>query len=188
MYPARTEPHSGPAQARSSIADWLDVGLIRIGPIAFLLVLAAALGPAWADEPNQVERQVLSLANAARESAGLPPLHLHADLIRAARIQTLRMAVAGGLFHTDNVRLQAVTPWWTRLAENVGMGRTVERIHATFLASPSHAANMLGDFNCVGVGAGRDSDDRLFVTVIFAKIPLERVVQAAEFDHAPRPH
>ena len=163
------------------------MGWIRIGPIFFLLVLGLAPGPARADEPNQLERQLLSLVNSARETAGLPPLRPHADLTRAARVQTLRMAIAGGLFHTEGPRLQEVTPWWTRLAENVGMGPTAERIHATFLASPSHAANMLGDFNYVGVGAGRDSDDRLFVTVIFARIPSERVIHAAGVDAVPRP-
>lgn len=153
-----------------------------------MLVLVATPDLARADGPNQIEKDVVSLVNSAREAAGLPPLALHADLVRAARIQTLRMAIAGSLFHTEGARLQEVTPWWTRLAENVGMGPSVERIHATFLASPPHAANMLGDFNYLGVGAGRDSDDTFFVTLIFARIPSERVIRAAGADafHLPR--
>jgi uncharacterized protein YkwD len=163
------------------------VGLVRIGPIVLVFLAAAHSGVAQADEPNPAEWQVLALANAARESLGRPPLQLHADLVRAARVQTVRMARAGGLFHTENASLQAITPSWTRLAENVGMGASVERIHATFLASPSHAANLLGDFNCVGVGAGRDPEGRLFVTVIFAKIPSEPVVQATTLQSVRQP-
>ena len=87
----------------------------------------------------------------------------------------------------------AIVPSWQRLAENVGVGgmrsscslsdlRTntdsvVVALHNAFVASSGHYANMVGDFNQVGIGVHIDSDE-LWVTVRFAKGDLPRTSYA----------
>jgi hypothetical protein len=173
-------PHRTPTHVSDARADWLDVGSLHIGPVVLAVTLWSVPAQAQADHPNTVEQTVAFLVNSVRSAEGLSPLSLHADLAHAAREQALRMAETGRLFHSESARLQAVTPWWTRLAENVGMGPTVERIHTMFLASAPHAANMLGDFNCLGVGVEGHPDGTLFVALIFARIPPERFVQTSD--------
>ena len=41
------------------------------------------------------------------------------------------------------------------------------------MASPSHRANILGDYNQVGIGVSVADDGRLWVTVVFMKGPAD---------------
>jgi len=51
----------------------------------------------------------------------------------------------------------------------VGVGGDVAALHQAFWNSPGHRANMLGDYNRVGVGVV--NSDRLWVTFTFVKAP-----------------
>jgi hypothetical protein len=64
-----------------------------------------------------------------------------------------------------------VTREWTRLGENVGYAGSVEGVHAAYMNSPGHRANILGDYNRVGLGATRDANGRLWTTVVFLRGP-----------------
>lgn len=86
-----------------------------------------------------------------------------------ARAHTEDMMAAGAIFHSTSAELQsAAGSGWTKLGENVGRGGTVESLHSAFMASPGHAANILGDYNYVGIGTG-NKDGYLYVTVVFMK-------------------
>lgn len=63
-----------------------------------------------------------------------------------------------------------VTPNWTSVGENVGVGSSVDQIHDAFMSSSSHRSNVLGgDFDLVGIGV-ISSGGQLWVTVVFVGV------------------
>jgi hypothetical protein len=79
------------------------------------------------------------------------------------------MKRTGDLHH--NPDLAHVTSGWHALAENVGVGPELGRLHDAFMDSPGHRKNILGNYNYVGVGVVRASETKLWVTVIFMRGP-----------------
>ncbi len=115
------------------------------------------------------EGEFLSLLNSARSAEGLAPLSVHSDLVAGARNHTSRMIARGEIFHSTSAELGAVTSGWQVLGENVGVGPNPSVLHTAFMNSPGHRANVLGDFNFVGIGAERAPDGKLYVTFMFMK-------------------
>jgi hypothetical protein len=117
-------------------------------------VVLATLMPVAASasvDPVTAEKQFVDLINQDRTSRGLTPLASHADLVAGARKQAAAIRDAGRLFHNPN--LASVTTGWTKLGENVGYGGTVSGLHAAFMNSPSHRANVLDPlYTHVGLG------------------------------------
>ncbi len=130
------------------------------------ILLAAAIADAAV---AGAESDFVSLVNQERSSRGLRRLEVYWDLVDDARAHTQDMIAAGEIFHSSN--LGSVTSGWWALGENVGVGPSPSRIHGAFMNSPSHRANILGDYNYIGVGAARAPDGSLYVTVIFMKGP-----------------
>jgi hypothetical protein len=79
------------------------------------------------------------------------------------------MIAAGKIYHSTSAQLSSYTTGWTQVGENVGMGPNPSILHTAFMGSPSHKANILGDYDRVGVGADRAPDGTMFVTVLFMK-------------------
>jgi hypothetical protein len=141
------------------------------------LVLAAALvgglfalsspGTAVTDD----EGLLASLVNGARAGAGLPPLSVSGALSDVARSHSASMASAGSISHTGNLAgvVGSVVSDWTAVGENVAVAGSVTDAHAAIMGSSAHRANVLGDFNVLGVGVVRSSDGRVWVTELFAK-------------------
>ena len=117
------------------------------------------------------EAALLTLINNARSQQGLSELSIHPDLVANARGHADAMAGRATLFHNPNFGDAATG--WTALGENVGFGKKVDDIFAAFLASPSHRANILGDYNYAGVGVTVDSRGKLWVTVVFMQGPAD---------------
>ncbi len=115
------------------------------------------------------EAQFISLINQSRAAAGLSPLGGHADLTDDARVHTADMIAAGQVFHSTAAQLGSYASGWSLLGENVGMGPNPTLLHQAFMNSPSHKANILGDYDLVGVGVDRSGDGVMFVTVVFMK-------------------
>ncbi len=112
------------------------------------------------------EGDFVSKINASRSAAGLPPVSVHSDLVPDARNHSAEMMAAGRIYHTSN--LGGVASGWEALAENVGAGPSVDSLHSAFMNSSGHRANILGDYNYVGVGVASDGEV-LWVTVIFMR-------------------
>ena len=112
------------------------------------------------------EGDLLSKINASRSASGLPPVSMHSDLVPDARNHSAEMMAAGQIYHTSN--LAGVASGWEALAENVGAGPSVDSLHSAFMNSAGHRANILGDYNYVGVGVAGEGD-LLWVTVIFMR-------------------
>ena len=135
---------------------------IAIVLVALVVMTVGLALPAHAG----AEGDFLSKINAARSSAGLPPVSMHSDLVPDARNHSAEMMAAGQIFHSSN--LGGVASGWEALAENVGAGPTVDSLHSAFMNSSGHRANILGDYNYVGVGVVSDGE-LLWATVIFMR-------------------
>jgi hypothetical protein len=140
---------------------WLSVILVvALGTTGLTLSAAADAG---------TEAGFLSKINASRAAAGLAPLKVDSGLQTHARNHTADMIAAGEIYHSTSTELaNAAGSGWSALAENVGRGGTVDSLHAAFMASPGHKANILGDYNYVGIGTGTGGG-YLYVTVVFMR-------------------
>ena len=139
--------------------------------------IVALTGTSWASGGTHAAAELAfsRRINISRDAAGRGPLTVNLALTRVARAWSDRMAAAGEISHNPQVANQ-VDGDWTRLGENVGYstrtGATtaefVDRLHTAFLESPGHRANIMGDFNQVGIGV-RMTGDTMWVTVNFSK-------------------
>jgi hypothetical protein len=115
------------------------------------------------------EAEFLAKINSSRASAGLAPLTAKGSLTAYAREHTAGMMEAGEIYHSSSAQLGAAGgSGWDKMGENVGRGQSPSSLHQAFMDSPGHKANILGDYNYVGVGTG-SKDGYLYVTVIFMK-------------------
>ncbi|MGB5565383.1 MAG: CAP domain-containing protein [Acidimicrobiia bacterium] len=135
---------------------------IAIVLIALVVMTMVTALPAHAG----AEGDFLSRINASRSAAGLPPVSMHSDLVPDARSHSAEMMAAGQIYHSSN--LAGVASGWEALGENVGAGPSVDSLHSAFMNSAGHRANILGDYNYVGVGVAGEGDV-LWVTVIFMR-------------------
>ena len=113
------------------------------------------------------ESGFLSKINSTRSANGLAPLSVDGGLRSHAQNHTQDMMDANEIFHSTSAELRAAGgTGWTQVGENVGRGNTVDSLHSAFMDSPSHRANILGEYNYVGIGTGT-KDGVLYVTVVF---------------------
>ncbi len=134
--------------------------------IAWLLLVAAVAGSASiAGAASSDESSMVALINAERVANGQNTLQVYWDLTDDARAWTAAMIGAGEISHNPN--LAGVTSGWSSLGENVGVGPNVDRLHSAFMASSGHRANILGNYNYIGIGADRAPDGNLYITVVF---------------------
>ena len=138
--------------------------------ILTLSVVVALIATALpgAETPGD-EAQFVSLINQSRAAAGLAGLAVYADLTDDARIHTADMVAAGQVFHSTGDQLGSYASGWALLGENVGMGPNPSLLHQAFMNSDSHRANILGDYDLLGVGVARSPQGVMFVTVVFMK-------------------
>jgi hypothetical protein len=132
-----------------------------------LVMMGIATAPALAAPEDSFVAKI----NAERTSRGLAPLEVYWDLTDDAEAHSNRMMQSGDLHHNPN--LAHVTSGWEALAENVGVGRSVDRLHELFMESDGHRKNILGNYNYVGVGVKVESDTKMWVTVVFMRGPAD---------------
>ncbi|HSL57417.1 MAG TPA: DUF4214 domain-containing protein, partial [Acidimicrobiales bacterium] len=162
--------------------------MLAIALVAALLAVGLAAAPASAgptrpSDPRAQEQEFFSLLNAERARAGKAPLIWNENLANDARRWSGVMAPTGGIFHTSTLgqdTARSVTDW-RRAGENVGVGWSAPSLHGAFVNSPGHYANIIGDYNMLGVGVVY-TESRTFVTFRFAK---GTVVQTAAAAPAP---
>lgn len=139
--------------------------------IAALLVISLSvmgLGLSATADAGQ-ESQFLAAINSSRSSAGLAPLAMSGSLQTYARSHSVDMANANKVYHSTGAQLAAAAgSGWTNLGENVGRGPSVSALHTAFMGSSGHKANILGDYNYVGIGT-TTKDGYIYVTAVFMK-------------------
>jgi hypothetical protein len=146
--------------------------LLFLVPLLALATLGLVAPPAAASATE--ENHFLSLLNQARRANGLSPMVLDSGLSHDARRWSSTMGAANLLYHTPNQQMMnevaRVVPAWQRIGENVGVGYDVQGLHNAFWNSPGHKANMLSDFNRVGIGVVFQQG-KTWVTFRFVKGP-----------------
>jgi hypothetical protein len=147
-----------------------------LGLLLSLLFIPFARPAAAAD--SGAEDQFLQLINGERTSRGLNALSLRPEVVPVARGWTSVLMAQGSLSHNPSLATQMPSDWVT-IGENVGYGSDVTTLHTAFMNSPGHRANILGDFNQVGIGADRDGSGRLWVTVDFMKTNTPQVATSS---------
>ncbi len=131
--------------------------------VAAVAALTVVLAPARADASDASE--LLSLTNQVRTSSGLAPLTVDSQLTGVAQRWAATLAERGVISH--NSSLPAQVTGWKLLGENVGVGATVDAVHAGWMASPTHHQNLVDpSFTKVGFGIVRP-DARIFVVQVF---------------------
>lgn len=141
----------------SRIKVWKLVASVAVA------TLAVGIAPAGADAGDA--GRLLSLTNQVRSSRGLGSLTIDAELSAVAQRWATTLAAQGVLSH--NASLPSQVTGWKSLGENVGVGGTVDAIHAGFVASPTHLENLVDPvFTRVGFGIVRP-DARIFVVQVF---------------------
>ncbi|MEX1094176.1 MAG: CAP domain-containing protein, partial [Acidimicrobiia bacterium] len=115
------------------------------------------------------ENEFLAAINSSRSAAGLAPLAMSGGLQTYARSHSVDMANANQIYHSTGDQLAAAAgSGWSNLGENVGRGPGVAALHSAFMGSSGHKANILGDYNYVGIGT-TTADGYIYVTAIFMK-------------------
>lgn len=151
-----------------------------LGAAAVLAALSVAV-PARAGGAGSF----VATINAERAARGLRALYVRSDLSATAYRHTMRMIASGRLYHSTD--LGAGVGNWVTYGENIGKGASVGQIHRAFMASPTHAANVLRPtFDSVGV-AVVSSGGKLWVTEHFARSRGAATPAHALTPPAPRP-
>lgn len=122
--------------------------------------------PATGSLDPAAEARAVALLQADRARAGVTALEVSPELTALARHHSARMAGADRLHHNPDLVTDVVG--WAKVGENVGRGPDVDRIHAGFRGSPSHARNLDDpDWTLVGIGVVVHDGQR-WVTQVFA--------------------
>lgn len=146
------------------------LGKSKLLSMALVVALATIGISASAGADSGSEQGFLSAINSTRSANGLGALKMDGGLQSHARNHTADMIAAGKIFHSSSAELRAAAGnGWSKLGENVGKGGTVSSLHKAFMNSAGHKANILGDYNYVGIGTDTSSDGVLYVTVVFMK-------------------
>ena len=134
-----------------------------------ILVIGVSLFPAAAQaDTASDEAALVATINHLRAGTGLAALQVNEDLVAKARAWSAEMASAGEIRHST--LSDGITEDWKKLGENVGMGGSVDRIHAQFVASPRHYENLVDpDFDHVGVGVALNGDT-IYVSEVFVQL------------------
>lgn len=134
-----------------------------------------------AQSTTDLDTEFVSLLNDERVAAGLNALVPYADLVDDAALHTSEMLASGDIYHSSD--LTKFTTGWQTIGENVGYGPNVPKLHNAFMASPTHRANIMGDYDRVGIASEVDANGRIYVTVLFMKTLGGYVAEPpAEFD------
>ncbi|MCA9666715.1 MAG: hypothetical protein KC503_14045 [Myxococcales bacterium] len=128
-------------------------------------------GTAW-------ESQVFDLTNQERANNGLPPFQCTANLTKAAHDYSQTMCDTGHFSHTgpdgsspgDRMRRAGVTNM-SGWGENIAWGQSSPAsVVQTWMNSPGHRANILGNFSHMGPGHVQCGNGRNYWVQTFATI------------------
>ena len=147
---------------------------VTVPPVTLPAVnVPAVVTPVLPAAPQSVPdaaRRLLELVNLERQRAGLAPLAARADVTAVASAHSLRMALAGGIFH-NRIYFSSATRKLLKSAfrgENVAYNSSIEAAHARLMRSAGHRANVLNRrFSVAGIAVVQAPDGRYFITEDF---------------------
>ena len=152
------------------IPSWrafLQIASIVSALAALVVVAALPQAPARAGGNyrwNNPERCFIKKINKARSKQGLRRLRRDEHLGYVAKRHARRMASKESMWEQQDLGSK-ITNWRT-LGQNTGLGGKCRSLFRAFMNSAPHAANVLGDYKYLGVGA-KWRNNRLYVQQIF---------------------
>lgn len=170
-------PVLGSRTLGAALGRALAVALAVAMVATFLMPAPAVASSDWVG----AEQRFTNHVNRERAALGLATLQVNLQMVRIARDWSAQMAARDTMSHRPDIPAHVHGPW-TRLGENVGwisyregdsLASAVDRLHQAFMDSPPHKANVLGDFNQVGVGVLVVGTGKLWVTFNFLKGPTD---------------
>jgi uncharacterized protein YkwD len=153
--------------------------LFRIA-IALLTCVFSVPVATWAQASSAqgteiIERDLFDYANHERSAQGLPALRWNHALALAAQKHAAVMAQKGSLSHqfpgeaSLSGRAGQSGAHFVWLAENVAQGPSAQIIHAEWVKSPNHRANLLDrDMDSIGIAVAQ-RDGQWFAVEDFSK-------------------
>ena len=121
------------------------------------------------------EQEVFRLVNEIRVENGLPEFIYDATLASVARAHSQDMIDRSFFDHVNpdgdspSDRVSAAGIQWSRCAENIAAGQTSpEQVVDSWMNSPGHRANILGECKYLGVGLALGGGYRYYWTQCFA--------------------
>jgi uncharacterized protein YkwD len=121
------------------------------------------------------ERTLFAMLGRARETEGLPPLHLDRELSKIAVDHAAKLARRGVLAHDvgdgdPSDRVDAAGLVASEVGENAARATTLPLLHRALWRSPSHRANLLSQrFTHAGVGVARDARGTAYAVELFLR-------------------
>jgi uncharacterized protein YkwD len=148
---------------KAAVAELAALAVVALG------VLAAPVAAAADGSPQSVAAAFEWSIDVERAAQGLGPLAVDPSVSAGAQEWSGGMALFDTLVEDVHfgAELSASVPTWRGEGENVGWGYSPQQIEAALMASPSHRANILGDYTHVGVGVFVDGAGRYWVTERF---------------------
>lgn len=166
---------------------------LQIFSIVFLLACSKDSTMELADGnsafEDQITQAVFEKTNEVRKEKGLSTLSRHNELDVLSKLHSDNMVEHNFFAHEDHQgaspsdRADALNVGWTSIAENIGQvpwfenvtgcgdTRSAEAIATCVVEgwrnSPGHYANMVGDFQEIGVGVTFDKDSIVYFTQVF---------------------
>lgn len=140
----------------------------------FCFVLIFILFSFTPPENDGIADDVLGQTNAFRQSKGLAPLAVNADLNTIAQKHSADMAGGRVAFGHDGFSKRSslvkekISSVYS-FAENVAYGvNTAEAVLTLWKNSAGHRKNILGKYKYIGIGIAKDKKGRMYYTQIFA--------------------
>ena len=176
---AQRGPLAAPSVRRAAI---LLLVAFAIGSVGVFGLPRDALGWSAGAFNADSEQELLVRTNQARASAGLRALRWDATLGSLARSRSRDMierdyfshTIAGSGRHVWDL-MDDAGYCYELAGENIGWNQhwaddqATGEIHTSFMGSPGHRANILGDaWDVVGIGAFKGADGKAMWTVVFA--------------------
>ena len=158
------------------------LGVLVAGVLA-LGALAAACGPVDqtpapptcpTSPPDPITQTVLNRTNGDRAGQGLPGLYWNARLACLADEWSRYMRDTGNFRHRD-LGATIKSPGfedYAGLAENILVGPGTmdgNAMESMWINSPPHYANIMGNYDTIGIGLARGTDGRLWATENFGR-------------------
>ncbi len=140
-----------------------------LSPAVTVNVAPAPAGtPASQTPANDVRALILQKTNEYRAQNGRAPLTLMPGLTTVAQNWSDHMAATGTFAHNPSYS-QQIPDGWTRCGENVAAGQAPDQVVNAWINSEGHRANLLGDYNRIGIGYAVNSRGVRYYTQNFGK-------------------
>lgn len=146
---------------------------IRAGFIALLCSFMLLFSSAAHAQDKSMVADILQYTNKFRSSKGLKPLVLQEVLSDEAQGHSQNMArkktpFGHKGFDKRTKRIKAALGWGSAFAENVAYGQLDGKgVVDLWINSPGHRANLLGNYQYIGIGIAAARDGSLYFTQIF---------------------